>query len=96
MKKLIALLMALVMCLSLCACGKSDAVKAVQKAISEIGEVTYSSGSVITEAQQLYDELSEAEQKTVKNLDVLTEAQEKYNEIVLVPVSEMAGYIYIC
>ncbi len=89
MKRVISLFWALVLCISLCACGKSEEAKTVQKAISEIGEVTYASGSAIEEAEKLYNELTDAEQKTVNNYDVLVQSQEKYNEIVLAPAAEM-------
>lgn len=89
MKRIISLLLAIVMCVSLCACGKSEAAKAVQKAISEIGEVTYTSGPAIAEAEMLYNELTDAEQTTVNNYDILVQSQEKYDEIVMTPVTEM-------
>ena len=43
MKKAISLFLALIMCLSLCACGKSEAVKETEQAIKAIGKVTMSS-----------------------------------------------------
>ena len=53
MKKIISLALCLLLLLSLCACGQSKAAKAAQEAISQIGEVTYSSDSKITAAEEL-------------------------------------------
>ena len=46
------------MLLSLCACGKSKAVKSVEKSIASIGEVTLDSEAQITDARKAYDALS--------------------------------------
>ena len=78
MKKAISLLLALVMCLSLCACGKSEAVKNVENLISGIGSVTISSSAAIKEAEEAYNALSDEEQTKVKNYSDLEKAKKDF------------------
>lgn len=94
MKKAICLLLALVMALSLCACGKSKAVKAAQDAIGEIGQVTMDSGEAIKNAEKLYSILTEAEKAKVNNRLDLVEARETYDSIVSKAVYENAYQAY--
>lgn len=49
MKRRMSLVLVLVMCLSLCACGKSEAVKAVEEKIASIGEVSIDKADIIQE-----------------------------------------------
>lgn len=72
MKKSIALFMALVMCLSLCACGKSasDEVRSVQRKIDKALESEPSYENLV-EIRDLYEELLLEEQKQIKNYDKL-------------------------
>lgn len=56
----------------------SAAVKAVEKLISEIGEVNSESGEVIAAARTAYDALDESLREYVSNYDVLTNAEEEY------------------
>lgn len=79
MKKLIALVMTIVLCLTMASCGKSDAVKAVEAAIDSIGSVTLESIDKIAEAEAMYEALEEKEQKKVENITVLDEARSAYN-----------------
>lgn len=81
MKKFISLLLVLVMCLSLCACGKSKAAKAAEEAIAAIGEVTVDSGEAIANAEKLYGILTDAEKAEVENRLVLVEAQEAFKKV---------------
>lgn len=78
MKKVISLLLALVLCLFLCACGKSEAVKNVEAMIDGIGEITVNSGDAITAAQTAYDALSEDEKSKVGNFANLSSARTSY------------------
>lgn len=78
MKKGISLILVLVMCLSLCACGKSQAVKAVEEAITDIGEVSIDSKDAIENADNLYNALSSKEKDQVENYNILEQAQKAY------------------
>lgn len=93
MKKVTALALALVLCLSLCACSQSEEAKAAQEAISQIGEVTYSSGSAITAAEELFNNLTAEEQASVKNADDLTAARAAYDALVTEPINKITGYL---
>lgn len=84
MKKAISLLLALVLCLSLCACGKSEAVKNVEAMIDALGEITLESINAICSAEDAYNALTEDEQKKVKNYETLTKARDSYYEFALV------------
>ncbi|MBR4889587.1 MAG: hypothetical protein IKU17_10625 [Clostridia bacterium] len=84
MKKWIAWLLVVVLCLSLCACGKSEAVKHVEAMIGSIGEVTLESIEPIRAAEDAYNALTEEEQKKVGNYKTLTEARDAYYELALV------------
>lgn len=79
MKKVISLILVLVMCLSLCACGKSKPVKEAEAAITAIGEVTADSGEAIKTAEKLYNILTDAEKAKVKNRLTLVDAREAYD-----------------
>ena len=63
MKKLTALLMAVILVFSLTACGaqKSEAVKNTESLIKAIGTVTAESGEAITAAEAAYAALTEEE-----------------------------------
>ena len=61
MKRGISLILALIICLSLCACGKSEAVVKVEELISAIGEVSLESKGAIESAQEAFDALPEVE-----------------------------------
>lgn len=50
MKKAISLLLALVMCLSLCACGKSEAATAFEDLVTKIETVSLDSEGAIVAA----------------------------------------------
>lgn len=76
MKKIIALLLVLAMCFSLCACGKSEAVKNVEGLIEAIGEVTTESENAIIAAEEAYNALPEDEKEKVENYAVLTTAKD--------------------
>lgn len=76
MKKTISLLMALVLCLSLCACGKSKAVKEAETLIDAIGEVTADSEDAVSTAEEAYGALTAEEKEKVENYSSLTEARE--------------------
>ena len=81
MKRIAALLLCAIMLLSLCACGKSEAVSAAENAIKDIGEVTADSGDAIARAQKLYSILTESEKEKVSNRLALIEAQDEFKEL---------------
>ena len=81
MKKILAMMLSLVMCLSLCACGKSEAVKSVEDLIDGIGNVTISSSAKINEAEEAYNSLSTEEQGQVKNYKNLEKARQAFNAL---------------
>ncbi len=82
MKKSIALFLILILLISFTACGKSQAVKDVEAAITNIGEVNLDSDKAITDAEKQYEALSEKEAKAVENYSDLTAARETYNSLV--------------
>ena len=55
MKRIVVLICSLCMCLSLCACGKSKAIKEAEAAIASIGEVSLDSSGAISQAKKLYE-----------------------------------------
>ena len=81
MKRIAALLLCAIMLLSLCACGKSEAVSAAENAINDIGEVTAASGDAIARAQKLYSILTESEKEKVSNRLALIEAQDEFEAL---------------
>lgn len=82
MKKWIALFLAVLMCLALAACGKSDAAKAADEAIAAIGEVTADSEESIVAAETAVAALSEDDVKSLDNMDTLTKARADYDALV--------------
>ena len=81
MKKIIAVILVLCMAVTLSACGKSQSVKDVEKAISAIGKVTLESGEDIEKAERMYDYLTETEKSKVDNKGDLVEARYAYDKI---------------
>ena len=76
MKKVITIFLTIFMlCLSLCSCGKSKAVKNVEDLIGSIGVVSADSETAVAAAEKAYSELTEKEKETVENAVVLTEAK---------------------
>lgn len=82
MKNIIALLLALAMCFSLCACGKSEAVTNVEGLIDAIGEVSTESESAIIAAEEAYNALAKEEKTKVENYSVLTEARAALDDAI--------------
>lgn len=75
MKRIAALLLALILALQLTACGE---VKKTEALIAAIGEVGPESRDAIDAAQSAYDALSEADRAKVANAAALADAQENY------------------
>lgn len=94
MKRVVLFLLVMVMCLSLCACGKSQAVKDVENAITEIGEVSLESNDVIQKAERLYNNLTEKEKADVANKAALVEARFAYDKFYNDKIFEIAKEAY--
>ena len=84
MKRLIYFILVCVLCLSLCACGKSEAVKNVEAMIDTLVEITLESIDAIHAAENAFNALTEDEQKQVRNQKNLTKAKDAYYELALV------------
>lgn len=82
-KRILSLVLCVVICLGLCACGKSQSVRAVETAIDRIGTVSLDSEDLIVEAEELYDGLTEKEQGQVSNYDVLIDARDRYDDLAV-------------
>lgn len=81
MKKATGLIIAVILFLSLCACGKSEAVTNVENLISSIGEISLERKDAIDVAQQAFDALTQEEKKEVENYYILVEGQAAYQEL---------------
>ena len=94
MKKIFALVLVLSVCLSLCACGKSKAVKETEKAIDSIGEVSLSSADAIKNAEKLLSVLTDSEKENVDNRLTLVEAREAYDKLASEIIRQKAKASY--
>ena len=79
MKKVIAIALALSICFSLCACGKSKAATECENLIIAIGEVSADSGEEIEAAEKAYNALSSEEKDSIsESASILNTAMEQY------------------
>ena len=81
MKRGISLVLAIVICFVLCACGKSEAVVKVEELISAIGEVSLESKNAIESAQEAFNALPEEEKAEVENYYVLVESHDTFKQL---------------
>ena len=81
MKKAFSLLLVVVMCLSLVACGKSEEVKNVESLISAIGTVDENSEPAIIKAENAYKALTQDDKNDVGNYNTLLDARKAYDAI---------------
>ncbi len=94
MKKILLWVLAAAMMLSLAACGKSEAAKAVDDQIAAIGEVTLESEGAISEAEAAVDALADEDREQLDNVDKLEQARADYEALVLAgKVSEVEDAI---
>ena len=81
-KKAVSLAAALLLALSLAACGKSEEAQAVDDQIAAIGTVSLDSEDAIAAAEDALSGLSEEDRKQVENQAVLEEARTTYEDLV--------------
>ena len=72
----------IIICLSLSACGKSEAVKQTEELINAIGEVSLESEDAIKKAETAYDALSEKDKEKVENSSTLADAREALDILI--------------
>lgn len=95
MRRTFAIILAVSLCISLCACGNNTGTSqsaVAQKAdelILAIGEVSADSERMIIAAEVYYDTLSESEKKQVENYSVLLDAIKSLEEIQSADNSEL-------
>ena len=83
MKKIIAVLLALVLVVGLAACGKSEAAKSVDALIEAIGStITLSSESAIKTAETAYNALPEGDKSQVEGFGALIAARAALDELI--------------
>lgn len=83
LKKTAMLLLAVLLALSLCGCGKSEAATAADEAIAAIGSVTLESGAAIEAAEAAVKALEEKDKGQLDNMQTLTDARAAYDALVL-------------
>ncbi len=81
MKRLLTMLLAAVICLSLCACGKTEAAQAADDMIAAIGEVTLSSESAISAAESAVAALTDEDLKGLEGAGTLEQARAALEEL---------------
>lgn len=87
MKRVIFLGLALIICLSLCACGKSEEVKAVEEKIASIGEVSIEKADIIQEVNQAYEALSDEDKEKVDNFDILQNSTDALQDAMFTAIA---------
>lgn len=93
MKRAVSVILALVMILSLTACGKSEAAKAADAKIDAIGEVTLDSGTAIANAENAVKALSEEDLNALSGRSKLEKARDTYDALVLMDMIDNMGEI---
>ncbi len=84
MKKITALLLVILsLSLLLCSCSQSEAAKAVDEKIKNIGDVDLSKGEAIEEIFKEYSLLTGKDKEDVKNFDKLSEKKNQYDSLKL-------------
>lgn len=82
MKKMLkCLMLILVLCLTLCACGKNEAVLEVEEIINQLPSVSLRDEQPILEAERAYDTLTEKQAKKVENYEKLVEQRSEYDRL---------------
>lgn len=94
MKKVISLFLVLVLCLSLCACGKSEAVKNVEAMIDALMGATEYNVEEIEAIHTAFATLSEKEQKKVGNYDDFCELSDDFFASALIGTWYPLEYVH--
>lgn len=95
MKRIVVFILALCLCVGLCACKSSEAKKA-DELILAIGEVSSDSKNAIQDAQSFYDTLTEEQKAEVENYPVLQSASELLERVAAVEESiNMIGTVTV-
>lgn len=81
MKRIVALVLAFAVLLSLSACGKSKAAKAADELIISIGTVTLDSETAIIKAEEAVAALSSDETEDLENLELLKSSRAEFDEL---------------
>lgn len=83
MKRIISLVLAAVICLSLCGCGKSEEVVQFEELVEKIGTVTLDSEADIKAAEKAYSALTDKDKEdAAESYELLTDMREEYEELV--------------
>ena len=90
MKRIIALLLAMAICLLLSACGKSDAAIACENLINAIGEVTLDSKDAIAAAENAYSALTDEEKESIsESKEILKKSRALYVSAMVNAIGEI-------
>lgn len=83
MRRIIAILLLLFLCVGFCACGKSAESELVEKKINAIGTVTLASKEAIVEAETTYIALSNENKEEIwESAQILAHARVEYDNLV--------------
>lgn len=88
MKRIIALLLAVITVLSLTGCFKSEEVRLVEEQISAIGEITLESKELIEKAEEALKSLPQDDAEKVGNKEVLTAARADYEDLLITQAAQ--------
>ncbi len=80
MDKIVVIVIVFAMFLTAC---KSSEVKELQNQIDQIGQVTIEDKSLILDAKDKYEKLSETQKKKVDNYNILLEASNKIDQLLI-------------
>ena len=82
MKRLMVIMLAIVMLLPLCACGKkSEAAALLDEMILQLGEISIGSGDDIRGLEEAVDRLDSADRRRLDNLKILEQARDRYDAL---------------
>ena len=82
MKRIILMLIAAIMALTLMACGKSEAAQSVDDMISNLEIVDENSRAALEEAETAYNALNDKDKGSLENYAQLEEARSAFNQLM--------------